>query len=342
MLNPNVTDYCYVDPNEKPRFVVIIDTEEERDWRLEKSRHQTAVKSLRWISRIQHIFDEYRITPVYAVDYPVVSHSDGYEPLQEIHSAGRCLIGAHLHPWVNPPFDEAVNSYNSFPGNLPRALEAGKLKVLIECIGERFGVYPTMYKAGRYGIGPNTESILEHLGFEIDLSICPHMDYSAEGGPDFSRNSAWPFWFGKRRRLLELPLTVGFAGLLRRWGTMVHKTASLSALSSLHPVGLLARLGMLDRIWLSPEGYRSDEHVKLVHALFADGLRVFSFAFHSPSVVPGNTPYVRVWKDLEDFLSRCRTFFDFFLGELGGRPATPLELKEQFSRSAGRIHMETA
>jgi hypothetical protein len=107
-------------------LIVVIDTEEEFDWSREFSRENTAVRSLRSIEKIQAIFDDYRITPVYVVDYPVAFQPDGYRPLQEIYQSGRCILGAHLHPWVNPPFEERVSRYNSFPGNLPPALEAKK------------------------------------------------------------------------------------------------------------------------------------------------------------------------------------------------------------------------
>ena len=47
-------------------------------------------------------------------------------------------IGAHLHPWVNPPFVESVSNYNSYPGNLPGALERAKLHKLTSRIEQSF------------------------------------------------------------------------------------------------------------------------------------------------------------------------------------------------------------
>jgi hypothetical protein len=327
MLNPPPDNHCCFDPTEKARLVVVIDTEEEFDWTRQKTRFNTSVSSLRWISRIGGIFDEYHITPVYVIDYPVVSQPEGYRPLLEVYNAGRCLIGAHLHPWVNPPFEESINSYNSFPGNLGFALESAKLKILTDSIAERFGTRPVIYKAGRYGIGSHTAKILEAQGYEIDMSVCPHMDYSAEGGPDFSSNAVWPYWFG--RGLLELPLTVGFAGLLRHYGPRLHRAAV--SFTKLHAPGILARLGLVNKIWLSPEGYRLNELVALSRALYDDGLRIFSFAFHSPSLDSGHTPYVMSQRELREFLDCCRRFFDFFMGDLGGIPATPLEIKARLA-----------
>jgi hypothetical protein len=319
---------------------VVIDTEEEFDWSADFSRSNTSVQAMRYIHRVQKIFDAYQITPVYVMDYPVASHPDGYRPLQEIHAAGHCLLGTHVHPWVNPPYTEQVSTYNSFVGNLPRSLEATKLRVLSDTIGEHFGERPIIYKAGRYGVGPNTADILEEQGYEVDVSVCPCMDYSAEGGPHFIPYSVWPYWFGRRRLLLELPLTVGFTGLLRRWGSPLHRLASRPSLARLHPIGILARLRCMNKVWLSPEGYSLEENVSLLRALYRDGLRVFSFAFHSPSVVPGHTPYVTSQSDLDRFLSHCRRFFDFFMDELGGCPTTPLALKAHMMTSTPRRDLE--
>jgi len=319
-----------IDPKTKSKLIVVVDTEEEFDWSHDHSRDSNCVRSIRWIRRLQDIFDRYGIKPVYVIDYPVVSQADGFKPLKEIYDDGHCLIGAHLHPWVNPPFEEQLNYRNSFPGNLQQRLEASKLEVLTDCIAERFGTRPCIYKAGRYGVGPNTFEILERQGFEVDVSVCPWMDYSAEGGPNFTGTSAWPFWFGEERRLLEIPMTVGFSGYLRKWGgPTLHRVASGSLLRSLHAVGLLCRLGLVDKSWLSPEGYSHTEQVNLVRALHQDGLRIFSFTLHSPSIEPGNTPYVRSKHDLDNFLSSCQKFFDFFLGDLNGDSTTPLQFKAE-------------
>jgi hypothetical protein len=328
------------------KLVVIVDTEEDFDWSRAFSRDAIQVRSMRSIGKAQAIFDEHSITPTYVMDYPVASQQEGYRPLQEVYQSGRCLIGAHLHPWVNPPFAEAVSTWTSFAGNLPYDLEASKLQNLSDLIGERFGKRPSIYKAGRYGIGPRTPEILEELGFEVDLSVCPRMDYSDEGGPDFTKRSAWPSWFGRKRRLLELPLTVGFSGILRHRGPKLHRTISSGVWDSMHTIGVMARLRLLDKIWLSPEGYTHAEHVRLVKALYKDGLRVFTFAFHSPSLEPGNTPYVTSQSELEKLLTSCRRFFDFFMGDLGGRPVTPLQLRKELLEleevRSGELDLKTA
>ena len=175
---------------------------------------------------------------------------------------GSATIGAHLHPWVSPPFEEEVNTRNSFPGNLPRRLEAAKLAQLVERIERSFGLRPTVYKAGRYGSGERTASILEQQGFEVDLSANPPFDYRDEGGLDFSGFSTDPFWFGERRRLLGIPGTGGYVGWAGGGSHGLYRWASRPALEWSRLPGVLSRIGAVDRLRLSPEGFESDDTLR--------------------------------------------------------------------------------
>ena len=60
-------------------------------------------------------------------------------------------------------------------------------------------------------------------------------------------------------------------------------------------------------------------------------------SLHSPSVVPGNTPYVRSDADLAGFLERLRGYLRPFRDELNGRFVTPLALKAELERAGARI-----
>jgi hypothetical protein len=255
-----------------------------------------------------------------------------FRPLKVYADAGRALIGAHLHPWVSPPFDEEVNVYNSYPGNLPRELEQEKLRMLTDRITAAFGAAPRTYLAGRYGFGPNTGDILEELGYEVDISAAASIDYSADGGPDYSDYTSDPYWIGRSRRLLGLPGSGGYVGLLRAGGTPLYRRLTRPSLRRAHISGAVARLRLLERIRLSPEDYSEPEMRRLTQTLLADGVRVFVFSFHSPSVMPGGTPYVRCDADLKRFLEKCRRYFDFFLRELGGTAMTPLGVKDWLER----------
>jgi hypothetical protein len=314
-------------PETRPILTVVIHTEEEFDWDMPHDRNATTVEHMRHIGRAQSIFDEFGIVPNYVVDYPIASQELAVAPLKEFADSGRALIGAHLHPWVSPPHEEEVNAFNSYPGNLPRALEAAKLQRLSDQILQSFGSRPLTYLAGRYGFGPNTAQILEELGFEVDISPAVPIDYSADGGPDYSGFSSLPFWFGTGRRLLGLPGSGGYVGALRSGGTRLYRRVTSPGMRRARVAGLVARLRLLERIRLSPEDYDEPEMRRLTTALLRDGVRVFVFSFHSPTVMPGGTPYVRSNAELDRFLARCRCYFEFFFGHLNGLGMNPLQIK---------------
>jgi hypothetical protein len=256
----------------------------------------------------------------------VASTPEAVAVLKSFADRDECRIGTHLHPWVNPPHREDVSAHNSYPGNLPPGLEREKLAKLTETINAAFGQRPVIYKAGRYGVGPATAGILEELGYRIDVSVVPYSSFAADGGPDFSRAGFQPAWFGSAGDLLEIPLSCGFSGRLRALGPSLFPTLSSAAGMGLHLPGIFARTGLLERIRLTPEGVDLAANIRLARSLYQQGCRIFTLTYHSPSLVPGMTPYVSSTAELREFLETMDRFFTFFREELGGRPSDPIEV----------------
>jgi hypothetical protein len=318
----------------KPKLVVVVDTEEEFDWAQSFSRTAIGVTHMRHQGRCQRLWERYGVRPTYVVDYAIASQEAGFRVLREWFEDGLCGLGAHLHPWINPPFEEEISAFNSYPGNLPAPLERAKLTQLTDMIASNLGRRPTVYRAGRYGIGPMTAAILDDLGYEIDTSVVPFTDFGKDGGPNFDDLSPDPFWFGPGNRLLEMPLTVGRCGLLRGRGAAVQPRLMSDVGMRLHLPGAFARLGLFERIRLTPEGVNFDELKRVTDTLIAAGTRIFILSYHSPSLVAGNTPYVRNQAELEQFLSRIERYCEYFFGVCGGEASTPSEIRSSLAEAA--------
>jgi hypothetical protein len=323
----------------KPILLVVVDTEEEFDWNADFNRNATSVHHMREIGRFQEICDRAGVKPTYVVDYPIATQEESISALRPFAAEGRAVIGAHLHPWVTPPFEEEVNRRNSYPGNLQSDLEQRKLETLTAAITAAFGMRPHAYKAGRYGFGPNTARILSRLGYDCDMSFSPGFDLSVDGGPDYSATGSEAMWLDREHGLLELPATGGFVGRLRRYGATLQRIADRESGRHLRLGGILSRGGLLSRIRLSPEGFTFSESRALTRQLLADGLKIFSFTLHSPSVQPGCTPYVGNDAERRALLQHINDYFHYFLGEVGGIAMTPQEVRRyvvahQFGRAA--------
>jgi hypothetical protein len=303
-----------------PTLLVVVDTEEEFDWAGPFDRSNTQVRNIQEQPLAQAVFDAHGVAPTYVVDYPVAVSLDGIDILGRIAASGRCTIGAHLHPWVTPPHEGPVDARNSFPGNLPAPLERAKLAALTEAIEAGFGARPTIYKAGRYGVGPATAAILDDLGYRIDCSVVPFTNFTAAEGPDFSAVADRPFMVTDR--LMEVPLSVGFVGALADQGRHLFPRLQTGLGQRLRLAGIAQRAGLLERLRLSPEGHSLQDMIRQTRAGVAAGKRLFMLTFHSSSLLPGGTPYVRSEADRRAFLNVLEGYCSFFMGALGGRPGT--------------------
>lgn len=303
-----------------PTLVVVIDTEEEFDWNAPFDPASTSVANIDLQPLAQEIFDRHGVVPTYVVDYPVASTPAAAAVLRGFAAAGRCEIGAHLHPWVNPPSYDLVHGRYSYPGNLPPSVEQEKLRVLTETIAAAFGSRPRIYKAGRYGIGAATPAILRELGYTVDASVVPHTDFSPDGGPDFRAAPADPFMIDGQ--ICELPLSVHFVGSLAPYGPRLFPRLAGGAARRLHLAGCFSRLGLLSRLRLSPEGHGVADLIRQTRSAIAAGTRLFMLTYHSSSLLPGVTQYVRTEADQRGFLATLDSYLRFFIAELGGRPDT--------------------
>jgi glycosyltransferase involved in cell wall biosynthesis len=308
-----------------PLLVTMVDAEEAFDWSGPFRRDAPDVTSMAAQVLAHRVFERHGVVPLYLVDHPVATQDAGRAPLRDLLRSGACEIGAQMHPWVTPPFDEALCEHNSYAGNLPVELELAKARALTETLADAFGEVPRIYRTGRFGAGPRTADILKSLGYLADSSVTPYWPAQGMSGVPGGLAGNWafsaqPYWADRQRSLLEIPVSAALVGRLA--GARCTRIAPLLFGRIGHRLrmgGVLARLGLLERIRLSPEGMTLVEAKRLVRSMLAAGHRTFVLTYHSPSLAPGNTPYVRNAAELDGFLRWLDEFYAFFREEAGGR-----------------------
>lgn len=317
--------------SQRPILLVVVDTEEEFDWNKPFDRNSTGTSTISGQPSLhERVYDKLGIVPTYVIDWPVATTEASVAILRELAEQGRCEIGTHLHPWVTPPHQEEVSAFNSFAGNLPQELEFEKLRILTSAIGDAFQRQPIAFKAGRYGVGPDTAEMLASLGYRVDASVVPYTSFEAEGGPDFSAVGHDPYWFqAGGRELLELPVTGGYCGWLQNAGAPAYQFAQGRFGKAARLGGILARTGAVERIRLSPESAGLNDMKRLTRALIQGGTKVVTMTYHSPSLVAGHTPYVRSAEDLEQFVQTISDYCTFFQADIGGVFVSLSDLHQQ-------------
>jgi hypothetical protein len=185
-----------------------------------------------------------------------------------------------------------------------------------------------VFKAGRYGLGPHTAKALQRLGYLIDASVVPHTSFASVDGPDFTDFDNQAYWFGDPDApLLELPVTTGYCGYLRSHGKVLYPALNTPLGKACRLGGVAARSGALERIRLTPEGVDTAANKRLMSTLVRAGTQVLTLTYHSPSLTPGNTPYVQSASELRSFLTAIYDCCIYFKNDLGGVFMTPMSVR---------------
>src|SRR5436309_6897419 len=135
-------------------LIISIDTEED-NW--SPSRDAVSVGNIRELPRLARFFERLGVRPTYLVNYQVAIDPCASGVLRDVTGQGsNAEIGAHLHPWNTPPLDEAFVPCNSMLRNLSADLQRAKLGRLTATLADAFDTRPRVFRAGRFGVGPET------------------------------------------------------------------------------------------------------------------------------------------------------------------------------------------
>lgn len=302
------------------RFTVTIDTEEEFDWSQPGAVDDHDVSAIAALPAMHDRLAARGISPIYMVDYVVAASEPAAAVLRDVLASDPATeIGAQLHSWVTPPFGAADARIETFAGNLPREMEAAKLDRLVTTIERALKRRPRIYRAGRYGVGAHTIAALAARGFCADASMRARFDYSREGGPDFTQVSPSAFQLDVPT-MIELPLSTIYTGVLRRHGARWHPLLGRVPRAR----GLFARTRLLSRVPLTPEGTPVREAIRAIEVASRADEDLLQLSFHSPSLVPGHTPYVRTPRDLQRF----HDWWDAVIEELRAHGYAPASLQQ--------------
>jgi len=311
-------------------FLVTIDTEEEREWGGSYKDHtHYTVENIKWLDPLQAIFDKHGVKATYLIDYPVAINKEALAILKRYRTQHNAEIGTHLHPWVNPPYEEELGERNSYTSNLPVELQLKKMTVLTDTIADGVGERPVTYRAGRYGFNESTVGVLKELNYTVDTSIVPFRQAKRSHEPHFgympsiepydldTNNIMRPGQSG----LLEVPLTVGFNKKVPRW--------LASRYVDLPNIGIrrvLKKALNLDLYWLRPSYANLRQMKELSEAVQAGGGTFLNMMFHSNELMPKGSKYCKTQEDVDNYLKRLDDYFSWLNRRLDVRYVTLKEM----------------
>ena len=278
-------------------FVLSVDTEEEWDWDTEFPQYNVQVENVQAIEEFQQVCNYIGIRPTYFVDYPVVDNPQSVEVLKSIDKSGQCEIGAHLHPWCNPPMTSENDEWASHVVNLPIDLVEQKLVNLLGKLRDSFGSEICSFRTGRWGINAAVMGLLIKHGIKVDSSVYPFYRNQYFNCDEAPVEPYWPDLANplkadsqdQQLSIFEVPVSVGFNHTQFDLCERVHKLASTSLLSFLRVPGIFWQLKLLRKIYLSPELSSAADMQTLIKILLKRKAPVIHMNLHSSSLI--NLPY---------------------------------------------------
>ena len=289
------------------KLIVTIDTEEDNWGQYDLNNYTT--ENIGKIDLLQELFDRYDVKPTYLITYAVATDNSSIKRLRRIMEDGRCEIATHCHPWATPPFEETRNDWNSMLCNLPVSLQRQKITNLHTTITQNFGIEPTSFRAGRWGYGEEVPRILAQLGYKVDSSILAFQDWRIYGGPDSS--GVFPNAFMYDTNLYEVPASAGYLQHRYKLCNKVWQALSSELLLKLKLRSVLNRLGLLDKIWLSPETSSSSQMIRITSIMSQEGYQFANMFFHSTALMAGLSPFVKSKADESQFLKKIEEYLIF-------------------------------
>jgi hypothetical protein len=295
-------------------LAITIDTEED-NWSNYESK--PVLSNISKLPELQKLFDKYEVKPTYLISYPVASDENSVSILRKIMEEDRCEIGAHLHPWNTPPFEEEKSVKNTMLFNLDKELQYRKMESLHERIFENFKMAPVTFRSGRWGFDRTVAENIHRLGYKVDTSVSPYLNWKSYHGPDFSEHSPMPqlLRVGKNgspnATLLEVPATVGFLQDNYDLCNACLKGISGSPLRHFRLIGLLDKLRIINKVWLSPESDTVEKMIRLSESMKRNKYPILNMFFHSPSLQHGLTHFTDTKEKEKELVKRIENFLEF-------------------------------
>jgi hypothetical protein len=302
------------DACERPVLCVTIDCERDKGprWRVRRPAAFDGIHQGLG-ARLAPLFRHYGIKPTYLLS-PEVMRDDAAASCMARLARG-AELGTHLHAeYVGPDLDEDAES-STFQAALAPTVERAKLEALTSLFVHTFGTRPRSFRAGRFGIGGASLGILADLGYTVDSSVTPFIDWSGAGpgAPDFRQAPFIPYH--------PDPHAPGIAGQGPVWEIPVTIRPRLA-----HRLPVMRRFlaRRLRPRWLRPTWGSAGALIDLARDVWneapppraRDGAGrgappIWNVMFHNVEVVAGASPYSPTEDQAQAILGRLAQLLGF-------------------------------
>ncbi|MDT4952406.1 MAG: hypothetical protein QOJ02_544 [Acidobacteriota bacterium] len=293
-------------------LVFTVDTEPDDQWApalADGYLPPFSFANTRGLGRLKDFFHQLDVPVTWMTSYSIARDRESVRLLREAAAEGDEIAG-HLHGWETPPYTSFDRTSRPFIGEYAPDVRLAKHRSLLAAHEDAFGARPHSYRAGRWGVDSIELEHLAELGYRIDSSVPPGIDFRdrsglQQPGPDFrsylKRGGLLPHRVGT---LWEVPASIAPLGLLgvgegalaiaRIAARRNEGSSAARALSR-----TLAGLRLQKLIWIRPLKHPRAQLEQATHALLRRGVPIINVMFHSSEAFLDTSPLSRRAEDVE-------------------------------------------
>ena len=298
-----------------PSLVITVDTEPDDQWApagADGLLPPFGFANTRGLGRLKDHLAALGLPVTWMTSYAVARDAESARVLRGFADGGDEIAG-HLHGWETPPYGPHDRRARPFIGEYDADARLAKHRTLMAAHEDAFGARPVSYRAGRWGVDALELEHLAALGYRIDSSVPPGIDFRDRfglraPGPDFRRwlrgGPAQPARVGP---LWQVPVSITPVGPLGagRIGAAVARWAGATRPADRVPrtaSRALAAAGISRLVWVRPLKHPRDVLVRATRSLVAQGARIINVMFHSSEAFVGTSPLSRTEDDVRRLL----------------------------------------
>ncbi len=306
--------------------LVTMDVEEEGLFSGQYRRRNPGVRNIAALPSLARLSDELGFPLTLLCAHAVFTSSEACRVLEVMRDRHGAEIGAHLHHWSTPPFENEDEFCRGIPERthaMDQELLEARLVSLLEA-GRAFQGQPlTSFRMGRWDLKSPLFPMLQRHGIKADSSICPLRAY--KNGADHFLAPHTPYWaLGRSTPFLEIPITqiplcTWLPGL---WDKMFKGSGQGAGQGSAHGKDRRDNFHFLAALSASPFWHKAPIMRLCVRLLRLRGETVLCVFWHSTEIVPGGSPQVPDKAAADRVLQRIFAFFTWLREHFNVRGTT--------------------
>lgn len=245
---------------------------------------------------------------------------------RDLIARGDGEIGMHLHAWNSPPIHPLTSNdswYQPFLIEYPRDEVRRKIELHTHFLEDVFRVKMLSHRSGRWTLNAFYADVLRDLGFKVDCSVTPHVDWrstkgdpNGAGGADYRGFPEHHYWMSERNialpgtsSLLEIPMTI-----INRAPALLAR--AVQACENISDLPNRARRYIWPLDWLRPNGSNLTSMLRILDIAISQNRPYVEFMMHSSELMPGGSPYFpsvesveKLYRDLNELFSQAAEHF---------------------------------